>query len=394
MTLSTPVRRVLAVAVLAAAIILSTNRGFYNEAMVSAFFAASLLSATIVLLLVRPRRRELLTAAGLTLLIGGLDNLVFHFPKFIVAPASFVGMASLATLGVFALVDEDELRSAERRLGFLGCLGFVASTYLADSFHHVTEVFHPNTLDLRLNSFDASLGFQPAFLLGQLFVRYPLLRNTSLWFYILLSVPIALVFGAWIRNDLSRARRALIAFLIVGPIGVIFYNLLPALGPVHIFGQHFPFDPMPAETARTMLNPIRAPGPRNAIPSLHFAWVILAWWFSRGSHSMIRATCGLFVTFTFLATMGTGEHYFIDLVVAVPFAWLIQSLAEYRSDTIGAARPALYALIIILVWFGLLSFGTNVFWLSPVVPWLMVVLTVTGTWYLRRSFTAPASPAA
>src|SRR5690348_14109916 len=144
MTLSTPLRRVVAGAIVAAAIVLGINRGFYTDAMVSAFFAASLFSATIVLLLIGKRPSEWLLAAALTLLIGGLDNLVLHFPRFIVAPISFLGLASLATLGVFALVDEDVILSAQRRLGFVGCLGFVASTYLADSFHHITEVFHPN----------------------------------------------------------------------------------------------------------------------------------------------------------------------------------------------------------------------------------------------------------
>ena len=34
------------------------------------------------------------------------------------------------------------------------------------------------------------------------------------------------------------------------------------------------------------------------------------------------------LVFTVFATMGTGEHYFIDLIVAVPYALFILSLTN------------------------------------------------------------------
>jgi hypothetical protein len=380
------VRMAVATIAIATAILLPTNSSFYSAAVVSAFFSASVFAATIVLLMVRPSRTELMVAVAVTAVLLIADYWLLRYTRALVAPITFIGFGSLCALAIGGLFADDGHRRTQRFLGFFGCLGFVVSTYMADSFHHITEVFHPNVLDLRLNSFDASLGIQPAFAVGQLFARSPNLRVTSLIFYILLSVPIALVFGGWLRRDLPLAKRVVIGFLIVGPIGIIFYNLLPALGPIHIFRRNFPFNPMPPETAREMLNPVRAPGPRNAIPSLHFAWVVLAFWLSRGLPSAIRVICALFVAFTFLATLGTGEHYLIDLVVAIPYAMLIEALIDFRPGDRDWTRRLLLPFAMILTWFALLSFATSVFWISPAVPWLLMLLTIAAVAWARRYF--------
>src|SRR3569833_698853 len=117
------------------------------------------------------------------------------------------------------------------------------------------------------------------------------------------------------------------AFLLTGPIGVIFYNLLPAMGPAHVFRGAFPFH-MPDYRQAAQLVPtlVALPGPRNAIPSLHMNRVLRAWWNSRGLHWIWRAIVLYFVVFTVFATLGTGEHYLVDLIVAYPFALLLESL--------------------------------------------------------------------
>src|SRR2546430_8799991 len=59
--------------------------------------------------------------------------------------------------------------------------------------------------------------------------------------------------------------------------------LLPDLGPIHIFHDAFPWHPLSfTQLHKLFVEPLPIAGPRNAIPSLHMAWVILAWWFSRG----------------------------------------------------------------------------------------------------------------
>jgi len=67
-----------------------------------------------------------------------------------------------------------------------------------------------------------------------------------------------------------------LAFLATGPIGVLFYNILPALGPAHRSGTHFPWSPLSvSQASRIFLERVTLAGAPNAIPSLHMAWVLL-----------------------------------------------------------------------------------------------------------------------
>jgi hypothetical protein len=171
----------------------------------------------------------------------------------------------------------------------------------------------------------------------------------------------------------------MLAFLLTGPLGVLFYNMLPACGPVHVFASVFPWHPPAiAEVMHMNVVPVLIKGARNAIPSLHMAWVLLVWWNSKGLAGWIRAIALLFVVLTVMATLGTGEHYFIDLVVAFPFSLMVQALCSYaQSFRSGARRNAfLFGTFVTLIWLALLSFSTTIFWSSPVVPWAMIVCTI------------------
>jgi hypothetical protein len=172
---------------------------------------------------------------------------------------------------------------------------------------------------------------------------------------------------------------------VAGPLGVLFYNLLPACGPVHLFGSEFPFHPFSTAVAMHMrVVPVLMPGARNAIPSLHMAWVLLVWWNSRGLPRWIRAVALIFLSLTVLATLGTGEHYFIDLVVAFPFSLMVQALCSYQLPFQSAERRAafLFGIFTTLLWFSLLSFTTSFFWSSPLVPWGMIVATIGPSVFL------------
>jgi len=117
---------------------------------------------------------------------------------------------------------------------------------------------------------------------------------------------------------------------------------------------------------------------------LHMTWVLLVWWNSKGLARWVRAIAAMFVGFTILATLGTGEHYFIDLVVAFPFSLMVQALCSYSMPfREGERRTAfLFGTLVTLVWLALLSFAIKVFWISPLVPWVMVVTTVASSVYV------------
>jgi hypothetical protein len=259
---------------------------------------------------------------------------------------------------------------------------FVLSEYFASTMLQWTTAAHPKTLDLYLLSFDYSLRVPIVFIAGQMYSLRPWLHNASLLAYVGLAIPISLVYAGRLVRFKEKASPAMLAFLITGPLGILFYNLFPACGPHALFQQGFPFHPFPmAQAPRLQLEALVVPGPRNAIPSLHMAWVLLAWWYSRGLSRIERLIALTFVIFTVFATLGTGEHWFVDLIVAFPFALFVQAIAAYSVSWKDSRRVAafLFGLLCTLGWLVMLRYGAKIFWSSPLVPWALAVATVVLT---------------
>ncbi|HTS37061.1 MAG TPA: phosphatase PAP2 family protein [Candidatus Solibacter sp.] len=377
--------RVGATAVLLAAIVaLSVSRDFYMGSMVSAYLSLALASALIVLEMIRRSWMDLLWTVTGALVLAVIDFRVLNFQPLFMAAFSFLGLSALAVLGARTIWADGE----ERKLllyGFLPAVLFVGSEWMATTLLDITEKLHPKTFDLFLYSFDSSLRVQISFLVGQLLWTLPWLRFACLVIYIALPLPLALVYAAQLRGRKDKALTVMLAFLVTGPIGVLFYNMLPACGPVHVFGQMFPWHPLSAVDAMHMtVAPVLLKGARNAIPSLHMTWVLLVWWNSRGLARWVRAIAFVFLVLTAMATVGTGEHYFVDLVVAFPFSLMVQSLCSFSLPFRSGERKIafLFGTFVTLVWLALLSFSVGLFWSSPVVPWAMVVATVGPSIYL------------
>jgi hypothetical protein len=374
----------LTVVLFSAVLALALNRDFYTGSMVSAYLSLALASALIILAMIRRSWLDLILVMAGSLVLAGLDFRVMNFQPMIMAGFSFVGLAALAVLGTHTIWAEGE----ERKLllyGFLPAVLFVGSEFMATTLLDITETLHPKTFDLFLYSFDSSLHVQFSFLMGQLFSTTQWLRILCLLVYIALPLPLALVYSAHLRRKKENALAVMLAFLVTGPIGVLFYNMLPACGPVHVFGSAFPWHPLAtADAVRMNVVPVLLKGARNAIPSLHMTWVLLVWWNSRGLPRWVRTIALLFVLFTAMATLGTGEHYFIDLVVAFPFSLMVQALCSFGLPFRGGERrnAFLFGAFVTLIWLALLSFSTSLFWISPLIPWTMIVATVSASIFL------------
>jgi len=358
---------------------LAFSREFYDSCITSAFFSIAIASAFIILAVLRRSWSDALAVVVSGVLLAWLDLRILHYPYRSMGWFSFFGMASFAVLGLRTIWGQQRERNL-MILGFAPTLLFVASEYVASDLLDLTAKLHPKVFDLYLYYFDCSLRVQIAFLTGKLFVIAPWLRSVCFLFYLALPFGLALVYAARLRFSIRSAIPVTLAFLLTGPVGVLFYNMLPACGPIHVFGPRFPLFPVPLSgVVQWHLQAIVLPGPpRNAIPSLHMTWVLLVWWSSRKLSPWIRTVAFAFLAFTALATMGLGEHYFIDLVVAYPFAVMILSLCSYTIPFSHSARRIafLWGIFVTLLWFALLSFATQIFWISPVLPWAMVACTV------------------
>lgn len=359
-------------------LVLALNRDFYTDSMTSAFLSLALASALIILAMLRRSWFDLLLVVTGGLFLAMLDYKVMDFQPVFMAGFSFVGLSALAVLGTHTIWAEGD----ERKLllyGFLPAVLFVGSEYMASTLLDITEKLHPKCFDLFLYSFDGSLRVQFSFLMGQFFWTHLWVRFVCLVIYIALPLPLALVYAAQLRQKREAAFAVMLAFLVTGPVGVLFYNMIPAIGPRALFGAAYPFHPPAiADVMHMTVVPILRTGVRNAMPSLHTAWVLLVWWNSKGLARWIRTIAMLFVILTVMATLGTGEHYFVDLVVAFPFALMVQAACTYSLPfSSGARRNAfLFGTFVTLLWMALLSFSVSIFWISPVLPWAMIVATV------------------
>ena len=94
-------------------------------------------------------------------------------------------------------------------------------------------------------------------------------------------------------------------------------------------------------------------------------------WYVRNLSLAERVVAGIFVLFTLSATLGTGEHYFVDIVVAVPFSLLVIVIAELatRRRWRTLTFPLTASLGLMVSWIAALRFAPKLFWLSAVVPW-------------------------
>jgi PAP2 superfamily len=404
MKLPMAVKIVATLALLGLAVRLGTSEHFYKSALLSLFFGVTLASVVLIHFRVRPSWLDALGVICGAALFTVIDFGLLHFRPSLAGIASFLGISSLSILGLRAIWSEGA-EQEQMALAFVPALLFVTSDWGSTILLGWTERANPRVLDLYLFSFDSSMRVQIAFLMGQAYALWPWFRAAGMVFYIGLPMVIGLVYAGQLLRDRTRAVSAMIAFLITGPVGVIFYNLFPAVGPIHIFLGQFPWKPIPTEqVTRLLVEPIAVAGLRNCMPSLHMGWVLLAWWYSRGLSIWERGIAMAFVVFTVFATMGIGEHYSIDLVVAFPFALLLQGVCALglRWNDRARATAVVYGLLLTLGWIGALRLALKVFWISPVIPWTCCILTVassilvqrglaTGTDGLKSSEKIPAS---
>ena len=115
------------------------------------------------------------------------------------------------------------------------------------------------------------------------------------------------------------------------------------------------------------------------------AWVLLAWWYSRGLSTVERGIALCYLVFVALATLGTGEHYFIDLVVAVPFALFMESLFAYDLPIANAnrIRAIAFGLLSTCAWLAALRLTPHAFWSTPLLPWTLCAATIASGLYLE-----------
>ena len=189
----------------------------------------------------------------------------------------------------------------------------------------ITFKLHPHTYDMVFYRLDLALHLDPLVLCRFVLSRNWLSRALAFCYEVLPLVAATLY-------SFERSR-VLITAAAIAPAGALIgYNLFPAVGPAHAFAG-FPWEP-----ARML--PVVEGVARDCMPSMHLGWALILLW--NVKHPILKAAAWIFVGLQVLATVGLGEHYYIDLIAAVPFSRAFQILAMKYSPPTPRAPKAIY----------------------------------------------------
>lgn len=332
------------------------------------------------------------------LLISALLVKVIHLPQVpfwilrAAASMALLGFGAALILGLRAVWSErDECQNAVALLApslvlivfILGCARVLS----------LTSGVNPQTDDAWLLAFDGSLGFQPSFLLGRIMYNSLFLMRVSLLIYLSLPFAMAVVCAGQIAKGARRASwYMLTVILLAGIAGWLLYAIVPGTGPIYAFGHDFPWHALPyRDLPRLVLAKMSVPItiPRNAMPSLHVGWALLLCWNSRKFPLGLRSAMVVFLAITVFATLGTGQHYLVDLVGSLPFAVGVQAagLLIFRDES-AASKSRLIGTVIAglsltLIWLAVVRFGVHLALKSPVIPWTLMLAVISIALWLR-----------
>jgi hypothetical protein len=357
------------------------------------FVGYGLASAFVFQIAVRPRRWEILavilTACPLILFDcfvfrhGRLQDLQFS------ASLGMVGLVSFALLAFKAIWAEGEEQEQLKSI-LLPAAALCFFTLGSQRLLAIAGLFFRDTLDLYAYAFDGSLGFQPSFLIGRLFRDSALIGAIGHFTYFSIPIPMTLVYAAHLRKRNTPQLFMLEIFMASGLLGYFLYSAFPATGPAYVAGPSFPGSPL-SLSALHHLNlrpiPMNWQLSRNAMPSLHMAWALLVWFNCKNFSRWVRALALGFVFLTIFDTLGTGEHYLIDLVVAFPFAVAMQALCTHWIPLRSPSRwvPLVGGMGIMATWLILLRYATAIFLTSPVIPWAcLLATTLLASHWMKR----------
>ena len=330
--------------------------------------AANLGAALMIFLATRPGAREWIAAISLALalriLYVTLVEPVGVYPgSFLLSWFAFLGIAAILLLGARVVRDAGG-RCIEDFLAAALCLdGWIVFVYAM----HLTTRYLPRTLDGVLYSFDGSLGFEPSFAVGSLLIGRPFLTTLTTVQYEVLFIVVMGTY-AWKRRR-GKTERMLAVIVCMLISGLVLYFLCPATGPAWAFPGTFPEHP--PEPSIGLLRPMLvANAPRNAMPSLHLGMALVAWWASRDLGRAVRIALAGFLAATAFSTLAMGEHYLIDLAVAVPYSVAIRAAVDARI------RPMAFGAAVTAAWIVAFRAQVNFSVWPAAVSWILLILTV------------------
>ena len=362
-------------------------------ALVHPIQATALFAAMIFLVAVGPRLLELvvflLGAVGFSF----LHRAWLHLFHFVAVPfqQSMLVAAGLASLVALAIRAATSCRPESEAWGWFHLAVVLPAFGMAMGLClDLTVPLHSWAWDPIVLGLDAGFG-QPSFVVGRLAASHPALLTLLSLVYLFLPVVMAAMLALEKRRSVVNERGLLRPILLAAAVGYALYQVYPVVGPDPLFGARFPYGAsvLPGPPQR-LVDVSGIADPRNCMPSLHVAWALLVYWHARALGTPARLGGAFWLAATILATLAMGQHYFVDLVVAVPFAALIDALAGGGTPArkISArARLIVTAGVLLAVWYAILLLTPP--GASGGLPLrLLALATVAASWALHARWCA------
>lgn len=365
----------------------------------AAYIAFALMGAFGIHLATRPSRRELLLVLAFSAAFAAIYFLLHgkigdYWGRTIGATGGFLGLGSLLLLSSKWIFAAPSAKRAHfevlREASFIPllCVCSIAAVALAIRFT-------PLTYDRLLYAFDCKFGGPPSWVIGRLFRAHAPLFLVCAYAYN--SLPLGMAACMWLRwkdrqNHVRAAADLLWMAVSLGIVGFLLYQVCPAAGPIYLFPKQFPYEVPGIVGLATSPAPMQAV-PRNAMPSLHVAWMLLLFWNTRNRAWWIQLIAAAYLILTALATLGLGEHYLADLMLAPPLVVAIQAACT-RIAASERWIACITGVVITLSW--LTAFRTGAAMMIPqgAAIWslaaLSLLLPLAAGWRLERATRAGA----
>jgi len=350
------------------------------------FTMSTLLAPFLMNFVFKPDRREYLQP----LIFSALTTTFLFFSEISKSPA----ITSLVCLFFFTLLQQSikvlktcnlpNVENFEKQkiyLFLLVPLFFHVSLFF---LHFGLQLYPEFSMDFQAYNADKGFGFLVPFALGQLLEYSAVLNLAARLAYLLLpimtGIAMAIQLSGHIRLSFDFAR----SFGIVAVVGFITYLIFPVSGPLDNFPDIFPAYPT-FETAS--LKPTLAEF-RNGMPSLHTAWAFLILLVTWDTLKLPLKLIGLtFFTLTEIATLGTGQHWLVDVIPSFPLCLFAYALTT-RSPLACSKKWAIFGLLIyinlllITGWFhSLYNFSAAITWLANA---SVVFISIFGIFSMRK----------
>ncbi|MDM0019956.1 fused MFS/spermidine synthase [Variovorax saccharolyticus] len=288
--------------------------------------------------------------------------------------AMSVVCVSLAPLGALVLCSSifDVMRPNTRGTESWGAIYLRISVLLGalsistNAALSTNRIIFPATWDYfvyRIDGAFGGFGIWPAAVNSK---GVPLLQTFTTTSYAILIVAFFAIVGLAIRKDAIAKLNVWRALVLPFAAAWFLYALLPLSGPHYaFFDGRFPGQ-MPGALEVAAAQVVIPPAYRNGMPSMHLTGALLIWLLSIGlRHRIAIFFSSLLVAATAWATLATGEHYVLDLIVALPFAAFLGTSLIWPTrlrESSSVAMPIYLSGATFLAWTVLLRVAPE--WLS------------------------------